>query len=111
LAAFATEEEQMHARVSLYDLNDASRDDAVAAFEQARSAVEQMQGNQGGMLLVGTNGDKAITVTFWESEQALRASAEQADEARQQAAGSAGMTITGVEPYEVALEFGAPMGA
>ena len=96
----------MHARVSFYDLGSASRDDAARAFDGARSAVEQMQGNQGGLLLVSPEHGKAMTITFWESEEALQATDQQAGQARQQAAGSAGMTITGVEAYEVALEFG-----
>jgi heme-degrading monooxygenase HmoA len=98
----------MYARVSFYDMGDASRDDAAGAFENTRSAVEQMEGNHGAMLLVSPNGDKAITITLWESEQALRATEEQANRTREQAAGGAGMTIRSVEPYEVVLDFGAP---
>ncbi len=96
----------MYARVSYYELGGASRDDAVRAFEQARTPVEQMEGNEGAMLLVSPETGKAITVTLWESEQALRASEEQANQTRQEAAGGAGLTITGVESYELALEFG-----
>ena len=96
----------MHARVSYYDMSSSSRDDAVRAFEGARTAVEEMRGNQGGMLLVDPDSGKAITITLWESEEALQESTEQANQARQQAAGGAGMTISGVEWYEVAMEFG-----
>jgi heme-degrading monooxygenase HmoA len=96
----------MHARVSFYDMAGASKEDAARGFEGARSAVEQMRGNQGAVFLVSSSGDKAISVTFWESEDALRESSQQADQAREQAASSAGMTIREVEPYEVALQFG-----
>jgi heme-degrading monooxygenase HmoA len=96
----------MHARVSFYDLGSASRDDAARAFDGARSSVEQMQGNQGGLLLVSPEDGKAMTITSWESEEALKATDQQAGQTRQQAAGSAGMAIIGVEAYEVALEFG-----
>lgn len=96
----------MHARVSFYDMGTASRDDAVRAFEEVRGPLEEMAGNEGAMLLVSPGGGKAITVTLWESEQALRNSEQQADRTREQAAGSAGMTIRDVEAYEVALEFG-----
>ena len=96
----------MYARVSFYDMAGASRDDAVRAFEGARDAVEQMEGNQGGTLLVSPAGDKALTITLWESEEALRATEQQANETRDQAAGTAGMTVRAVEAYEVALEFG-----
>ena len=96
----------MYARVSFYDMAGASRDDAVRGFEGALAALEEMQGNQGGLLLVNPDGGKAITITLWESEEALRTSEEQANQMREQAAGSAGVTISSVEPYEVALEFG-----
>jgi len=58
------------------------------------------------MLLVSPDTGKAITITFWESEEALRATEQQANQTRQQAAGSAGMEIVNVEAYEIALEFG-----
>ena len=96
----------MFARVSFYNLDNASRDDAVRAFEDARGPVEQMQGNQGGMLLVSPETGKAITITFWESDEALQATQHHASQTRQQAASSAGMEIANVEAYEVALEFG-----
>jgi heme-degrading monooxygenase HmoA len=95
----------MHARVSFYDLGGASKDDAARAFEGAVRAVKEMTGNKGGMLLVDRADGKAITITYWENDQALRDSTKQANTAREQAAGGAGMTITGVEAYEVALEF------
>ena len=96
----------MHARVSFYNLGDASRDDVARAFDDARGPVEQMQGNQGGMVLVSPDTAKAITITFWESEDALKASEQPASQARQQAAGRAGMEIANIEAYEVALKFG-----
>ena len=95
----------MHARVSFYELGSASKEDAAAAFDGAVRAVKDMQGNKGGVLLVDTANGKAITVTYWETEQALRDSAQQATAVREQAAGSANMSITGVDAYEVALEF------
>ena len=96
----------MHARVSFYNLGNALRDDVARAFEDARGPVEQMQGNQGGLVLVSPDTGRAITITFWESEDALRASEQLANQARQQAAGRAGMEIANIEAYEVALKFG-----
>ena len=98
----------MEARVSFYDMGSASKDDAVRAFDQATAALEQMEGNEGGMLLVSADGDKAITITFWQSEEALRASEAQANQTRQQAAGEVGMTIRDVEAYTLGLTFGRP---
>ena len=36
----------MHARVSFYDMGNASKEDAVRAFDQARDTGEQMEGNE-----------------------------------------------------------------
>ncbi len=83
----------MYARVSFYDMGNASRDDAARAFENSKSAIQQMQGNQGGMALVSASGDKAITITLWESEEAMGASEEGATKLRSDAAGSAAGTV------------------
>ena len=96
----------MHARVSTYEMGGRPKEDAARAFEQAVQGVQQLDGNQGGMLLVGEDGSRAMTITFWESADALRASEEQANQMREQAAGGAGITIADVSAYEVALEFG-----
>jgi heme-degrading monooxygenase HmoA len=95
----------MHARVSFYELGSASKDEAARAFEGAVEAVKDMEGSRGGELLVDTANGKALTITYWESEQALRDSTQRANSVREQAAGSANMSITAVEVYEVALEF------
>jgi heme-degrading monooxygenase HmoA len=100
------EEGPMHARVSFYDLAGGRPDDAVSAFASAQEAVEKMQGNQGAMLLVNRADAKAISITFWNTEDDLRATTEQANQARQQVADRGGLSIRAVEPYEVALEFG-----
>jgi heme-degrading monooxygenase HmoA len=94
----------MHARVSFYDVGDA--DAAVKGFETAVDTVKEMEGNQGLMLLVDRGGGKAITITFWDTEERLRSTTERANTVRQQAADAAGASIRGVEQYEVALEVG-----
>jgi heme-degrading monooxygenase HmoA len=96
----------VHARVSFYNLGDASRDDVARAFEDARGPAEKTQGNQGGMVLVSPDTGRAITITLWGSEDARRASGQSANQARQQVAGCADMEIVDVEAYEVALKFG-----
>lgn len=95
----------MHARVSFYEV--ASGGDAAAAvkgFEDAMEPVRQMEGNQGAALLVDRNSGKAITITYWDTEDHLQSSAEQANKLRQEASDTGGLTIRGVESYEVALE-------
>ena len=96
----------MHARVSHYDVAGGRADDAIKALEDARDAIQQMQGFQRAMLLVDRGGGKAITITFWDSEDSLRATAEQANQVRQQAADTGGLSVRAVDAYEVAMEFG-----
>ena len=95
----------MHARVSFYEV--ASGGDAAAAvkgFEDAMQPLLQMEGNQGVELLVDQDSGKAITITYWDTEEHLQSSAEQANKLRQEASDTAGLTIQGVESYEVVLE-------
>lgn len=96
----------MHARVSEYRLGDASREDAVRAFEGSRDAVEHMEGNEGGLLLVDAGGGRAITITFWDGAESLQKTEQQANQVRQQAASASGLTVERVAAYEVGLGFG-----
>jgi heme-degrading monooxygenase HmoA len=96
----------MHARVSFYDASTEGVDAGIEQFRDVQANVQQMQGNQGGMLLVDREGGKAITITFWDSADDLEASSEQANQLRQQVANAAGLSIRSVEGYEVAVQFG-----
>jgi heme-degrading monooxygenase HmoA len=96
----------MHARVSFYDLSAEQADAGIEGFQGVQDSVQQMQGNQGGMLLVNREGGKAITITFWDSADDLQATSEQANQLRQQVADNAGLSIRAVEGYEVAVNFG-----
>jgi heme-degrading monooxygenase HmoA len=96
----------MYARVGFYDMGGASRDDAVRSFEDTQSTIEQIEGIRSGLMLISSDGDEALTITLWESEEALRASAQLAQQMRGQAAGSAGMTPREAKSYEVAIQFG-----
>lgn len=96
----------MHARVSFYDASTENVDAGIEQFRGVQASVQQMQGNQGGMLLIDREGGKAITITFWDSADDLQATSEQADQLRQQVANTAGLSIRSVEGYEVAVQFG-----
>jgi heme-degrading monooxygenase HmoA len=95
----------MHARVSFYQLAEGGdADAAVKAFESSVSAVEELEGEQGVMLLIDRDSGKVITITFWDTEEHLRSSAERANTIRQQASSTAGLSIEAVENYQVAME-------
>jgi hypothetical protein len=62
-----------------------------------------MEGFEGMIALVDRHSGKTLGITFWESEEAMRASEEAANQLRQESAGVGGEEIAGVERYEVGL--------
>jgi heme-degrading monooxygenase HmoA len=63
--------------------------------------ARQMDGYKGVLSLGDRSTGKSISLTFWESEEAMRASEEDADKLRQQAADEVQEEIAGVERFEV----------
>jgi heme-degrading monooxygenase HmoA len=94
----------MHARVSTYRFPADGLDEAVREFENAVPKVQQMEGNKGAVLLVDRASAKGMTITYWESEQAMQGSTGAADEVREGAASAARGSIESVEGYEVAMQ-------
>jgi heme-degrading monooxygenase HmoA len=96
----------MHARVSLYEGGGAVAevDTAVQAFKDALNALREIDGHQGATLLVDRNSGKAVTITYWDTEDHLKASVEAADKLRRRAADMGGLSIRDVAHYEVAME-------
>jgi heme-degrading monooxygenase HmoA len=76
-------------------------------LRQAREVVlprgRQMDGVKGMIALGDRQGGKTLGITFWESEEAMRASEEEANRLREESAETGGDTIAGVERYEVGL--------
>jgi heme-degrading monooxygenase HmoA len=91
------------ARVSFYDLS-ADSGDIEAGFSATVDPLQRMEGERGVLLLVNDDDRKAITITFWDSRQALDDSAVAADELREEAARQGRLTIRTVEAYRVAIE-------
>jgi heme-degrading monooxygenase HmoA len=90
----------MYARVSTYT---GDADELVRGFETARSDLQQIGGFTQAYFCVDRASGTGLTITLWESEQALEASAEQANQLRARAAEPAGATIDSVKHYEVAI--------
>ena len=63
--------------------------------------ARQMDGYKGVLSIGDRSTGKAISLTFWESEKAMRASEEAADRLRAQAADETQEQIAGVERFEV----------
>ena len=92
----------VHARVSILE---GSPDQMDESLRQAREVVlprgKQMDGFKGMIALGDRQSGKMLGITFWESEEAMRASEEAADQLREESAEAGGDTIASVERYEV----------
>jgi heme-degrading monooxygenase HmoA len=93
----------MHARVSRYS-GDADR--LKEGFEAATSELERIDGFAQAFFLTDRTSGRAISITMWESREALDASAEAAHRMRTRASEPSDATIEAVESYDVVLTAG-----
>src|SRR5262249_50316895 len=94
----------MYARVSSLAGSPGDVDDGIDNFRKNVVPFAQEQGGKGSLLLIDRASGKALAITLWEDEQALRASEERANALRAQAAEEMGASQqAGVERYEVAV--------
>jgi formylmethanofuran dehydrogenase subunit E len=76
----------------------------VGMFREQVLPTLQELGGKGAILLVDRGSGKAVAITLWDDEQAMRQSEERANELRRQAAESAGAAEPPtVDRYEVAV--------
>jgi heme-degrading monooxygenase HmoA len=94
----------MHARVTTINGSSDQVDAGVSNFRENVVAFTREEGGKGSLLLADRQTGKVIAITLWESEEALAASEEKANQLRAQAAeqGGASQAPT-VERYEVAV--------
>ena len=92
------------ARVSVLEGSPKSLDEGTRlAQDQILPQVRQLSGFKGVVSLVDRERGRTKLITLLESDEALRASEEQANQLRQRAAEGAASRVVGVERYEVAL--------
>ena len=92
----------MHARVTTLEGTLGKRDDAERHVrEHLMPQLRQKDGFEGFILLSDAHSGKVLGVVLWESEEAMRASEEAADQMRGASAHATGAQIAGVERYEV----------
>ena len=96
----------MHARVSTLEIDPSGIDEVARGLEENDiPEFEKADGYKGFTLLVDRQGGKVVGVSFWESEDALRASEEQGKAARERAVESSGASGTPeVDRFEVAID-------
>jgi heme-degrading monooxygenase HmoA len=95
----------VHARVSIFE---GPPDMIDESLRQAREVIlpqakEKDPGFKGIIALTDRQGGKLLGITFWESEEAMRATEEEATRLREESAEAGGGTVAGVERYEVGL--------
>jgi heme-degrading monooxygenase HmoA len=93
----------MFARVSRYDLP-GSADEAGAAFREAIDRIRELDGLERAVLLLARDGSRAMTVTFWDTENAMEVSRMAATRARSAAANAVGGEVISTEEFEVAVD-------
>ncbi len=93
----------MHARVSIFEAENPEQVDGM--LRQVREVVlpqaKQMDRFKGLIALGDRQGGKTLGITFWESEEAMRASEEATKRMRSETAEASGEQVAGVERYEV----------
>ena len=94
----------MHARMSILEGSPEQIDEGLRHVrEEILPQISQQDGFKGIIALADRQTGKTLGITFWESEEALRASEEAADRLRGDSAQAMGDTIAGVERYEVGV--------
>ncbi len=92
----------MYARISTIQGAPEKVDDVTRQTqEQTLPQLQKMEGFKGFVALGDRQSGKMLGVSFWESEEALRATDEAASSVRSGAAEAADGIVTGVEEYEV----------
>jgi heme-degrading monooxygenase HmoA len=71
--------------------------------ENVLPQLQQQEGFKGMVALANRQTGTTLGITFWENEEALKASEEAADRLRENSAEAMSDTIAGVERYEVGL--------
>jgi heme-degrading monooxygenase HmoA len=94
----------VHARVSTFEGSPDLIDEMLRQVrEQVLPQAKQDEGFKGMIALGARQSGKTLGITFWESEEAMRASEEAANRLRSESAEAGGQTIAGVERYEVGI--------
>lgn len=95
----------MFARVSTFQGEPDQTAEAIRVARGQILPVARLQdGFEGLYILFDRASGRSLSITFWETEEAMRASEAAAARACSESAEAAGETVVGVERYEVALK-------
>ncbi|HEY3317165.1 MAG TPA: antibiotic biosynthesis monooxygenase [Coriobacteriia bacterium] len=93
-----------YARVSRYEVPAEKREEDISHAEETKEKVASMPGSLGLYYLADRASGKTMSITLWESEQAMRDSETSASQLRAQTSGAVSARITGIERYEVVYQ-------
>ena len=96
----------MFARVTTYELEEGRATESIAAFEPAIERIRTLEGLVEAYYLVERNGMHAVTLTLWDSADAMERSRVAASSARTEAAREAGAEVTSTYELEVGVHAG-----
>ncbi|MGH2727697.1 MAG: antibiotic biosynthesis monooxygenase family protein [Actinomycetota bacterium] len=92
----------MHGRVTISETPVDKVDLAIKVInEEILPAAKKIPGFKGGYWLGDRASGKGITITLWESEEALKAGEDTAKQLRSEAAKKIGLKIGSIDRYEV----------
>ncbi len=92
----------MYARVNEFSGTKALFDEEVARSGDIASQVDAMPGSLGLLYMVDMDGEKALAITFWDSEASMKTSEAAASQVRGESTRS-GIRAVGVGRYMVAV--------
>jgi heme-degrading monooxygenase HmoA len=96
----------MFARVTTYELEEGRASESIEAFQPAIDHVRELDGLVDAFFLVERDGRHAITMTLWETLDAMERSRVAASSARTEAASNAGAEVTSTYELEVGIHTG-----
>jgi heme-degrading monooxygenase HmoA len=95
----------MYARVSTYS---GDGDRLLDGFADLTEPLAAIDGFSHAYFMVDRESGKGMSITIWESEEALNASVEKANELREKGAAAGGAEIESVHHYEIGVTVGTP---
>ncbi len=97
----------MFARVTTYELAEGRASESIEAFEPAIESVRELEGLVDAYFMVERDGRHALTMTLWESLDAMERSRVAASRARTEAASHVAAEVTSTYELEVGIHAGA----
>ena len=93
----------MYARATTLRGSPENVEEGIVHYQAGIPSFREVAGNRGAFLLVDRSAGTGIGVTLWESQEAMRASRQRANELRQHPRQESNGEIASVGEYEVAV--------